>query len=165
MKTRQLTFIAMLSAVALIIFVVEAQIPVLIPINGVKLGLSNVVTLFAIWTIGRREAGIVLLVRILLGNFVAGNLTAMLYSLAGGILCYLIMALMKPLFSNKQIWILSVFGAIAHNIGQLAIAVWVTGTPSILAYAPFLLLSGILTGFFTGQCAQAVILHMPRLKF
>ncbi|MDF2838559.1 MAG: putative rane protein [Evtepia sp.] len=164
MKTRQLTFISMLSATALIIFVVEAQIPVPVPIPGLKLGLSNVVILFALCTMGRRDAGFVLLIRILLGNFVAGNLMAMLYSLAGGTLCFLLMALMKPLFSTKQIWILSIFGAIAHNIGQLAIAVWITGTPSILVYAPILLLCGIITGFFTGQCAQAVILHMQRLK-
>lgn len=170
MKTRKLTFIAMLSATALIIFVVEAQIPVPvpipipIPIPGLKLGLSNVVTLFALWTLGRRDTFLVLLVRILLGNFVAGNFMVMLYSLAGGTLCYLVMALMKPLFSNKQIWILSIFGAIAHNIGQLATAVWITGTPSILNYAPILLLCGIITGFFTGQCAQVVILHMHRLN-
>lgn len=164
MKTRHLTLIAMLSATALIIFVVEAQIPVPVPIPGLKLGLSNVVILFALWTLGRREAGLVLLIRILLGNFVAGNLMAMLYSLSGGMLCFLLMALMKPLFSNKQIWILSIFGAIAHNIGQLAIAVWITGTPSILVYAPILLLSGIITGFFTGQCAQTAVLHMHRLK-
>lgn len=164
MKTRQLTRIAMLSAVALIIFVVEAQIPVLVPIPGVKLGLSNVVILFAICSLGRREAEVILLVRIILGNFVAGNLTAMLYSLAGGVLCYLVMTLMKPLFSSKQIWILSVFGAIGHNIGQLTVAVLITGTPSILVYAPILLLSGIITGFFTGQCAQAVVLHIHRLN-
>ena len=164
MKTRQLTLLAMLSATALIIFVVEAQIPLPVPINGVKLGLSNVVTLFALWTLGRREAGLILLIRILLGNFVVGNLMAMLYSLAGGLLCYLLMSLMKPLFSIKQIWILSIFGAIAHNVAQLAVAVWLTGTPFILVYAPILLLSGIITGFFTGHCAQAVIVHLDRLK-
>lgn len=161
MKTKTLTKLALLSAMALIIFMVEAQIPLPIPIPGVKLGLSNVITLFALWTLGRREAGLVLLVRIILGSFVAGNLMTMTYSLAGGVLCFLLMALMKPLFSERQIWILSIFGAIAHNVGQLAIAVAITGTPSIvLPLGPVLMLSGIVTGLFTGLCAQAVILRL-----
>lgn len=164
MKTKQLTRVAMLSAVAIIIFVVEAQIPLPVAIPGIKLGLSNVVTLFALWTLGRKEAGIVLLVRILLGNMVAGTFMMMLYSAAGGLLCFLLMVAMKPLFSEKQVWILSMFGAIAHNAGQLAVAVFVTATPGILVYAPVLLLSGIVTGFFTGQCAQAVILHMKKIR-
>ncbi len=161
MKTRTLTQLALLSAMALIIFMVEAQIPLPVPIPGVKLGLSNVITLFALWTLGRREAGFVLLVRIVLGSFVAGNLMTMAYSLAGGVLCFLLMALMKPLFSEHQVWILSIFGAIAHNVGQLAIAVAITGTPSIiLPIGPVLMLSGIVTGLFTGLCAQSVILRM-----
>ncbi len=165
MKTKTLTQIALLAAMALIIFMVEAQIPLPIPIPGVKLGLSNVITLFALWTLGRREAGLVLLVRIILGSLVAGNLMTMSYSLAGGVLCFLLMALMKPLFSEQQIWILSIFGAIAHNVGQLAVAVAITGTPSIvLPIGPVLLLSGMVTGLFTGLCAQSVILRLRTRK-
>lgn len=164
MKTRDLTLMSMLTAVGLIIFVVEAQIPVPVAIPGVKLGLSNVVTLFALWTLSRRAAATVLILRVVLGNFVVGNLMMLLYSLSGGLLCLLVMALMKSLFSEKQIFILSMFGAMAHNIGQLAVAVFVMGTSSILLYAPVLLLSGLITGFFTGQCAQAVILHMKRIR-
>lgn len=164
MKTRDLTLMALLTAVGLILFVVEAQIPLPLPLPGVKLGLANVVTLFALWILSRRAAATVLLLRVVLGNFVVGNLMTLLYSLSGGLLCLLVMALMKPLFSDRQIFILSMFGAMAHNIGQLAAAVFVMGTPSILLYAPALLLSGLITGFFTGQCAQAVILHMKRIQ-
>lgn len=164
MKTRDLTLMSMLTTVGLIIFVVEAQIPVPVAIPGIKLGLSNVVTLFALWTLSRRAAATVLILRVVLGNFVVGNLMVLFYSLSGGLLCLLVMALMKPLFSEKQIFILSMFGAIAHNMGQLAVAIFVMGTPSILLYAPVLLLSGLITGFFTGQCAQAVILHMKRIR-
>lgn len=163
MKTRDLTLMSLLTAVGLILFVVEAQIPVPVAIPGVKLGLANVVTLFALWLLSRRAAATVLILRVILGNFVVGNLMMMMYSLSGGLLCLLVMALMKPLFSEKQIFLLSMFGAIAHNIGQLAAAVFVMGTASILLYAPVLLLSGLITGFFTGQCAQAVILHMKKI--
>ncbi|MEG2000468.1 MAG: Gx transporter family protein [Evtepia sp.] len=154
----------MLSAVAMIVFVIEAQVPVPIPIPGVKLGLANVITLFALRIFGRRAAGMVLLVRIVLGNLVIGQLMAMLYSLAGGVLCWLVMSLLTKFMSQNQIWILSIFGSIAHNVGQLAVAVWITGTPSILVYAPVLLLIGMVTGFFTGKCAQYVIIRMQRLR-
>ena len=98
MKTKDMTLIAMLSAVALIIFVVEAQIPLPVPIPGVKLGLSNVVILFALYTLGRKPALCVLIVRVILGNLVAGSVMAMLYSFAGGLLCFLLMSLLYPLF-------------------------------------------------------------------
>ena len=102
--------------------------------------------------------------RIVLGNLIVGNVMAMLYSLAGGVLCWVIMCLLKPLTSRKHIWVMSIFGALGHNAGQLAVAIFVSGTVSIAVYAPVLLLSGIVTGFFTGQCAQAVLNHMDKLR-
>ena len=155
MNIRKLTTMAMLTAISMIVFLIEAQIPLPIAIPGVKLGIANVITLFAIWTLGRREAGAILMVRIVLG---------MLYSLAGGVLCWLVMCLLKPHVGRKQIWVMSVFGALGHNAGQLAVAVWVSGPPTLAFYAPFLLLAGIVTGFFTGQCTQAVLNHLDKLK-
>ncbi len=165
MKTKELTRIAMLSAVALIVFAIEARIPSPVPIAGIKLGLANVITLFAIWSLGRKQAGIILLVRIVLGSFVAGTLMTMFYSLAGGLLSYLIMCLTKGLFTQKQLWAHSILGAIGHNTGQMAVALFVTGTPSLLlVYGPPLLLSAIITGLFTGLCAQAVLRQMTKIK-
>ena len=150
MNIRKLTTMAMLTAISMIVFLIEAQIPLPIAIPGVKLGIANVITLFAIWTLGRREAGAILM--------------GMLYSLAGGVLCWLVMCLLKPHVGRKQIWVMSVFGALGHNAGQLAVAVWVSGTPALAFYAPVLLLAGIVTGFFTGQCTQAVLNHLDKLK-
>ena len=73
------------------------------------------------------------------------------------------MSLLKPLVSIQQTWVMSIFGAIAHNAGQLAVAVFISGTVSILVYAPVLMIAGIVTGFFTGKCAQLVLEHMQRL--
>ena len=158
MNIRKLTTMAMLTAMPMpmTVFLIEAQIPLPIAIPGVKLGIANVITLFAIWTLGRREAGAILMVRIVLGNLIIGNVMGMLYSLAGGVL--------KPHVGRKQIWVMSVFGALGHNAGQLAVAVWVSGTPALAFYAPVLLLAGIVTGFFTGQCTQAVLNHLDKLK-
>ena len=72
------------------------------------------------------------MVRIVLGNLIIGNVMGMLYSLAGGVLCWLVMCLLKPHVGRKQIWVMSVFGALGHNAGQLAVAVWVSGTQAVL---------------------------------
>ncbi len=157
MSTKKLTLLALLTASSLILFVVEAQIPLPIPVPGVKLGLSNVVTLVALYLFDRKSAGVILVLRIVLGNFVVGNLMLLLYSLAGGLLCLLVMGALQPLMGERQIFLLSIFGAIAHNAGQLLVAILVTETPALLAYAPILLVSAMVTGFFTGHCAQALL--------
>ena len=146
-RVRKLTSSALLAAVALTIFVLEAQIPLPLPIPGLKLGLSNVVTLFALKKLGRTHALGIVLVRIVLGNLILGQLTAMLYALGGGLLSFAVMALLCGRFPLKQ------FGGIAHNLGQTAVAVLVTQTPALLVYLPVLLLCGILAGAFTGLCA------------
>ena len=133
-------------------------------IPGVKLGVANVITLFALWTLGWREAGAILVVRIFLGNLIVGNMMGMLYSMAGGVLCWVVMCLVKPLIDRRHIWVMSMLGAVGHNVGQLAVAVWVSGTAAIALYAPVLLLAGLVTGFFTGQCAQAVLNHMDKIQ-
>jgi uncharacterized membrane protein len=97
-----------------------------------------------------------------------------MYSLAGGTLCYVAMIFMKKIVNEKQIWICSLIGALAHNIGQILMAILVTATPSLITYLPVLMISGIATGTFTGLCAQLAIgrfkhmLHrfhiLPRFK-
>ena len=154
---------AILTAIALIVFVIEAQIPPIVPIPGVKLGLANMITLVAMVILGRREAGAILVVRILMGSMFAGGVSGFLFSLAGGILAYLVMILLVGVFPEKLLWVVSIFGAIAHNIGQLAVAVWVSGTPSIIVYGPALMASGILTGAFTGVCAYYLVQALGKL--
>ena len=85
-KTRKLTQMALLTAIALTIFMVEAQIPALVPVPGVKLGLSNIITVFAVFAMGSREAAAILFVRIFLGAVFAGNFSTIFYSAAGGAL-------------------------------------------------------------------------------
>ena len=164
MNVKKLTTLAMLTAISMIVFLIEAQIPLPFAIPGVKLGIANVITLFALWMYGWKEAGAVLIVRIVLGNLIVGNVMGMLYSLAGGLLCWIVMSLLKPHMNRNQIWIMSIFGAIAHNAGQLLVAIAITETLEVAWYGVVLLIAGIITGFFTGQCAQAVLNHMDKLK-
>ena len=155
--TKRLAVLAMFTAIALTIFVAEAQIPPVVPIPGVKLGLANIVTLIAMALLGRRQAGEILLVRIVLGSVFTGGVSAMLFSIAGGVFAYLVMCLTIRRPPERLLWVVSVLAAFGHNAGQLLVAVWVTGTPSILVYAPALVAASVITGAFTGVAAMYLV--------
>lgn len=157
MKTKKLTTLALLSAIALTIFMVEAQIPALVPIPGVKLGLANIVTVFTVFALGAREGAAVLFVRIFLGAVFSGNFGTIFYSAGGGILAILTTIGLKFVLRKNQLWITGCLGAIAHSIGQMIVAVWATGTPSLLIYLPVLIVCSMITGLFTGLCAQLLV--------
>lgn len=154
MRVKKLTLCALYLAVSLTIFVLEAQIPSFLPVPGFKLGLSNIVTLFALVSLGWRPAAAVCLLRIVLGNLLTGQVTAIAYAFGGGFLSFLTMALSLRILKEGQLWIAGVLGSLAHNVGQMAVAVAVTQTPALFLYLPVLLLCGIVTGTLTGLCAQ-----------
>lgn len=156
-KVKQITRMAILTTVSLIIFIVEAQIPPVVPVPGIKIGLSNVITLIVLAFFGRREALVVLMLRIILGSIFTGTPLSFIYSLSGGLLCYITMSLLFNFFKGNTFWVLSVLGAISHNIGQIAVAVFVTATWQTALYLPVLIISAVITGTFTGLIAQAII--------
>ena len=157
MKTRKLTQMALLSAIALTIFMVEAQIPALVPIPGVKLGLANIVTVFAVFAMGPKEAAAILFVRVFLGAVFAGNFSTIFYSAAGGTLAIVVTILLRKILTEKQLWVAGIMGAIAHSIGQMAMAVAITQTVGLVSYLPMMILCSIITGLFTGLCAQFML--------
>ena len=157
LKTRKLTLLACLSAIALTIFMLEAQIPALVPIPGIKLGLANIVTVFAVFVLGPKEGACVLAVRIFLGAVFAGNFSTILYSAAGGGCAIGITVLLRKILTKRQLWIAGTLGAIAHSLGQMAMAILLTGTPGLAVYLPVMVAVSILTGSFTGLCAQLLI--------
>jgi heptaprenyl diphosphate synthase len=163
-KTRKLALMAVLTAIALTIFMIENQLPSIVPIPGVKLGLANIITLTAMVLLGRKEAGAVLLVRIIMGAMFAGSPATLLYSGAGGLLAYVVMCITIGLFSEKQLWIVSALAGIAHNAGQLIACVLVVKTPGVFAYAPILAVSGIVTGCFTGFAAMYLVQALKKVK-
>ena len=163
-RTRKLVFMALLTAVELTIWVLEGQIPPPIPVPGVKLGLASVVTLAAMAVLGRREAGCILLLRVILGCLFAGSFSAIIFSLAGGVLSWAVMASLIGLFPEKLLWVVSVFGAIGHNAGQLLAAVAVTKTPGLFWYGPALLTSAIVTGAFTGLGAMYLVRALRKYR-
>ena len=106
-RAQRLTRLALLTALALIIFIVEAQIPPLTAIPGVKLGLANIITLMTLYEFGPKDALMVLLVRIFLGSVFSGQMLMLLFSLAGGLLCYAVCALLYRHVPLKRLWLLS----------------------------------------------------------
>lgn len=163
-KTKRLALMAMLTAASLIVFVIEAQIPAPVPVPGVKLGLANIITLVAMLLLSRREAGLILLVRIIMGSVFAGGVSGFIFSISGGVLAYAVMCLTVKLFPTKMLWIVSALAAIAHNAGQLAAAVIITKTAGLMLYAPVLAASGIITGVFTGLAAMYLVRRLDKGK-
>ena len=161
MKVKKLVLMALLTAVALIIFIVEAQIPNPAPILGVKLGLANIVTVYAMFVLGPRPTLMILICRVFLGSVFSGQMMTFLYSMGGGLLCYSSMLIMRKLVTLRQIWVCSVIGAVFHNIGQIIVAILITRTVGLIAYFPLLLVSGIIAGIFTGFCAQFMVQRLP----
>lgn len=164
MKLKQITLDAVFTAFALIVFIIELQIPNIIPIPGVKLGLANVITVVAMFVMGPIDTAVILFCRVLLGSFFTGNIMSLIYSISGSILCYLTMLIMRKIITDKQIWVSSIIGAIMHNVGQIIAAMFVMQTTAIFAYFPILLISGIIAGTFTGLVAQYLVLKIKKLS-
>jgi len=164
MNTKKLCTLGILSGISLIIFVLELRLPTLIPIPGIKPGLSNIIVLVTLYRYDRRSAGAVLLVKTLLGAVFAGSVTRLLYALSGSVLCFAAACALWQRIPLDRLWFLSAVCALMHNLGQLLTARVVTGTPGIFWYAPALAISGVVTGVFTGFCALLVLNRLGKVK-
>ena len=157
MKTKKLVLLGLLSAIALTIFMLEAQLPPLLPLPGVKLGLANIVTVFAVFALGSKDAVLILTARIFLGAVFSGNFSTIFYSAAGGACAIAVTILLRRVLTRKQLWVAGALGAVAHSVGQMAMAVLLTSTPGLIAYLPVMIAVSIITGTFTGLCAQFLV--------
>lgn len=157
MKGKRIALLGLLTGIALTIFMIEANIPAVVPIPGVKLGLANIVTVFTVFTLGSREGCAVLLCRIFLGAVFAGNFSSILYSAAGGLCAIGITILSRRILGRNQIWAAGCLGAIAHSVGQIVMAMVITRSAAVGVYLPVLILISIFTGLFTGLCAQLLV--------
>ena len=156
---KKTAFLGVFLALAMICSYIEMLIPFNFGIPGVKLGLTNIVVVLMLYTIGTREAIMVSVLRILLMGILFGNVMSIVYSLAGGILSFLVMAIMKKTGQLGCISV-SVAGGISHNIGQILAAAVVVNSFSILYYLPVLLIAGVVTGLLIGILAQELIVRL-----
>lgn len=161
-KTKKMVVLSLMISIALIIYVIEAQVPVLFP--GIKLGLANLVSLSALIIFGWKEALIIMFIRTLLGSMFGGSMSAFMFSIAGGLLSNFVMIMLYKYFKNTlSIWSISIMGAIFHNIGQLLVASFVIQDLRIYIYLPVLLVSAVVTGYFIGLCTNFLIKHLNKI--
>ncbi len=153
---KKTALLGMLVALAFVLSYIETLIPVNLGIPGAKLGLANLVVMVALYTLGTKEAFGLSMVRILLTGLTFSSMAAMLYSFAGGLLSFAVMALMKK---TKKLSVtgVSVLGGIAHNAGQIFVAMWMLDTATLIYYLPVLAITGVASGTVIGLLAVMVI--------
>ena len=156
MSTKKLTALAITISFAMILSYLESRIPAFVAIPGIKIGLANIAVIFALYKFGFKEAVAVSLLRIFLVSLLFGSPISMIYSLAGGVLSLLSMALLKRFTPLNEITV-SVCGGVLHNVGQIAMASIMLSTNVVIYYLPFLLLSGIIAGVAVGVASGILI--------
>lgn len=164
MRIHRLTELSLLTAAALIIFIAELRFPDILPIPGMKLGLANIITVYAVYRYKPGETAMLVTARLLLGAMFGGNPAALIYSAAGAYLCLIGMLGVRHFVPEIYIWLCSVIGAILHNTGQMIAAVAVMRTMAVLSYVPVLMVSGCIAGLFTGICAQLLVKQFESRK-
>ena len=165
LTTRQLTLCAVLTAMALALSYLESAFPLAltVPIPGMKLGLANIVTLFALYALGPAQAALILLARCLLGAVFAGNMSALIFSVMGGAAAMAVMILLSRA-GRLSVYGVSVGGAAAHNCGQVAAAVLTLGNTAPLYYLPVLLGVSLFTGALTGLITACLLRALGHTK-
>lgn len=155
--TKQLIYCAILISLALVLSYIERFIPLqmVVGLPGIKLGLANIVTLMALFFLGKRSAFTILVLRCFLGSFFGGGLSSLAFSLTGGILALLVMAFMRQV-RFFSVYGVSVLGAAAHNIGQIGVAMVLMKSVYVTGYLPYLLVVSIFTGMATGSICAGV---------
>lgn len=146
---KKIVLLSLLTALALIIFTIESAIPPIVPIQGVKLGLANVITLFLVLNADKKSAFAVLIVRVVLASIFAGQAISMIYSLCGGLLALIAMCAAAHILKGRPVWFVSTVGAVFHNVGQIGAAMLLL-SPQVVYYLPYLMISGCITGILIG---------------
>ncbi|MEI3266790.1 Gx transporter family protein [Frisingicoccus sp.] len=158
--SKKVAMAGMFTALAMIFSYVEVLIPINLGIPGMKLGLANLVVVVTLYTMGAPMAFAVSMIRIVLVSATFGSLSAMLYSLAGGLLSFAGMILLKKIPNFSMVGV-SVAGGLLHNMGQLIVAMAVVENIHLVSYLPPLMIAGTVTGMLIGIISGQVV---PRIK-
>lgn len=156
-------YLGVFTALALIFSYLETFLPVPVGIPGIKIGLANLLVVVAMYKLGVREAFVISVLRIVLSGFLFGNLFAIIYSLAGGILSFSVMVCLKKR-GSFSVFGISMAGGVFHNIGQILIAMYIVETVQIAYYIPMLLIAGVLTGLLIGVAANEILKRIKNLE-
>ena len=162
MNVKKLTTLSVSVALAMLLSFIESQIPPFVAVPGVKVGLSNIVTVALLYLYGAREAGAVSLVRVCLSSLLFGSAVSFIYSLAGAVLSFLIMLLFKSLNIFSEMGV-SVLGGVFHNAGQIAVACIIMENAAISLYLPFLVISGTVAGAVIGVVSAMLTKRLVKI--
>jgi heptaprenyl diphosphate synthase len=156
LKASKLSLAALSVSLAMILSFVESQIPAFVAIPGVKIGLTNIVVIYALYKLGWKYAAVISFVRVLLVGMLFGNGVSIAYSLAGAAVSFVVMVLLMraKVFSTTAV---SVAGGVMHNMAQIGMACIIMETNLLTYYAPFLLISGTLAGIAIGVISAIMI--------
>ena len=162
---RNVTNIALLTAMALAISLLEHMIPLPVPIPGAKLGFSNMIILITLYMYGFKSALLVGILKSFLLMLITGSVSAFFYSIAGAILSAVAMAIALKYLSKITSFIgISEIGAFFHNLGQILVAMVFMGNVKMIIYFPALVIMGVFTSFFVGLSVNYVTSHMKKLN-
>ncbi|ADU29186.1 Gx transporter family protein [Evansella cellulosilytica] len=166
-KNQRLVYIALLASQAVIIGLLERAIPFPFAFApGAKLGLANIITVMAIYTLSTKDAAKVVGIRIVLTALLGGTISTFMYSAAGAVISFIGMWAVHKLGPSRVSMIgVSVTGAILHNVGQLSIASWIAQTWTVLLYLPVLSFIGVLSGIAVGIAANYLLTHVEKLHY
>lgn len=159
---KRVAYIGLLTAIAIIFGYIEMLIPVFIGIPGIKLGLANLVIVFALYSYGIKEAFLISGIRIVVIGFLFGNLFSIAFGMTGTALSILIMCLLKKCKGVSMIGV-SIAGGVFHNIGQIIIAAFVVENAKLFYYIPVLLTAGMITGLLIGIVSRELVKRLGYL--
>lgn len=162
MRTKKITTIGILIALALILSYVESQIPAFVAIPGMKLGLTNIVVLTTLYILDVKSAMLINVIRIIIVAILFGSAMSFAFSFVGGMLSTTVMILLKKSGRMKIIGV-SAAGGITHNVGQILTAMVLLGTKAIAWYLPVLWISGIFSGVIIGIIGGLVTARLGKL--
>ncbi len=160
-RTHHVAFCGVMAAFAIVLGYLEHLVPLPIGIYGIKLGLANLAILSLLYLTDTKSAFVVHLLRIVVCGVLFGNIFSFIYSLAGGLFSFFVMALLKRLDRFSPIGV-SICGGVAHNLAQLTAAVFLVEQLRLAFYLPVLLLAGTLAGLAVGSCSLGVIRAMKK---
>lgn len=164
-RIREITIIALCTSLALLLSYVEMLIPVLIQgIPGIKMGLPNIAIVFALYHLGAKKTALISFMRVIIVSILfGGDITYFWYSIAGAVLSLLVMIVLKKIDAFSTVGV-SVSGALAHNVGQILVAMLLMQTAQIGSYLIVLSITGTVSGIFVGLCGAFVIQRISRIK-
>lgn len=162
MKNKRIAFLGLFVALAFVLSYIEFMLPLSIGIPGAKIGIANLAVMVTLYTVGEKNAIALSIIRVVLVGLTFGNISMMMYSLAGAALSLFAMLIAKRIGKLSMTGV-SVLGGVFHNVGQIIVAMLVLETKSLFYYLPFLIIVGTITGVVIGIVSSLITARVKKV--